>query len=136
RITLGAWVALPALLLFLGCGKANHSERNTVSGVVTLSGRPFEDGIVTLYGPAGEQATGAILPGGRYSIDDPPLGQCEVTVTPPPGFTSPNFSQGADAHSPPKEKASPIPQKYRNRGNGLTVDVKPGGTIFNIAMVP
>jgi len=120
----------------VGCQTAKSPERNTVCGVVKLSGQPFTDGLVTLHGSNGQQATGAILREGRYLIDDPPLGQCEVTVTPIPGFANATADPNADPHAPPKERASRIPIKYRTPGNGLTVEVKPGGTTYDIDMTP
>lgn len=122
------------LALISGCGAAKPVVRDNVSGVVKLSGRIFEHGLVTLHGPDGKQASASILSGGRYLIDDPPLGLCQVTVTPPPGFANANFDANADPHAPPKEQASPIPAKYRTPGNGLSVEVKAGATVYNIEM--
>lgn len=124
------------LALISGCGASKSHERDNVSGTVTLSGRAFEQGIVTLHGPDGKQASGSILAAGRYLIDDPPLGLCQVTVTPPPGFANATFDKNADPHAPPTEKASPIPAKYRTPGNGLSVEVKAGATVYNIEMTP
>lgn len=134
RLGLVTSITFCAVFVVSGCKQATV-ERNTVSGVVTLAGRPFEDGVVTLHGPGGVQAMGSILSGGRYIIDDPPLGLCQVTVSPPPGFATPTLDPNANAHSPPPEASSRIPKKYRTPGNGLSVDVKPGGTVFDIAMV-
>lgn len=131
------WVAMCiAAVGAVGCQSAKPPDRNTVSGVVKLSGQPFTDGIVTLHGSNGQQATGAILGGGRYMIDDPPLGLCQVTVTPIPGFANATQDPNADPHAAPKEKFSSIPIKYRTPGNGLAVEVKTGGTTYDIDMTP
>jgi len=131
--TRAAAVFLAAVMLPLaGCSQP-VKVRDNVSGAVTLDGKPLAAGIVTLHGPEGQTATGAILADGRYSIDDPPMGMCEVTVEGPPGFASPNAVKG-DSHSPPPEAVSSIPKRYGAKGNGLSVEVKPGSTRYDIEL--
>jgi hypothetical protein len=121
-------------LLLVSCAKKAPAVRNNVAGSVKLGSAPLTSGMVTLHGPDGMTATGAVLPDGNYSIDDPPLGVCQVTVTPPSGFTSPNANAGDDSHAPPESRNSPIPAKYHKPGNGLSVDVKPGATKIDIEL--
>jgi hypothetical protein len=116
------------LVILAGCADAPR-PRNNVSGRVRLGGRPFTDGIVTLVGPDGREATASILSDGSYSIDDPPLGLCQVVVRDIPG------GSGLAAHARhPAPAPSCVPKRYQQPGNGFQVEVKPGQVAFDIAM--
>lgn len=129
------WIVLAATFSVTGC-KSEPSPRDNVNGTVMFGTQIIERGIVTLHGPDGNQASAAILPGGRYSIDDPPIGLCQITITPTPGFAVASSSQVNDPHAPPVEVVSSLPKKYAKPGNGLSIEVKPGITNYNIVMTP
>lgn len=115
----------PAVLLVLAGCAAPPAERNNLSGKLTLDGRPLTDGIVTLVGANGQDATSSILADGTYSVDDPPLGTCEVTVRDAP-------RGGPMAHGESADRPARIPSKYQKPGNGLKVDVRPGRAVYDI----
>jgi hypothetical protein len=118
-----------AVLLLAGCSAA-PAARDNLTGRVLLDGVAVADGIVTLHGPDGQDATSSILTDGTYSVDDPPLGTCQITLRDPPGAAGP----AAHGDSPGENGPSRIPDKYARPGNGLQVEVKPGQTVFTIIL--
>ena len=119
-----------AALALVGCGEETP-ERRSLSGEVTLGGRPVTDGLVTLHGPDGTTATGAIRPDGSYSIDDPPEGLCRVSVADVPRGSAEPSAHGEGTTG---VRAPVIPKKYADPDNGLTVDIGPGAEEFAIPL--
>jgi hypothetical protein len=120
---LRGWVVIAAaLVLQPGC-KSDTPVRNNLAGRVLLDGQLINDGIVTLHGPDWGEATSSIRADGTYSIDDPPLGDCKITVRDVPGARP-----GAAEHDPAPEqpRQSRIPFRYEKPENGLHVEVMPG----------
>jgi hypothetical protein len=70
-------LAAGCVLLFVsGCG----SDTATVTGLVTLQGKPVADGSVVFYCADKQIVRGLIGPDGRYSIPNVPFGPATVTV--------------------------------------------------------
>jgi hypothetical protein len=124
------FVCAGLILLFPAGCSGPSAVRNNLSGRVLLDGRPVTDGIVTLHGAAGEQGTSSILPDGTYSVDDPPIGTCQITVQDPPGGAGPD----AHATNPAAVRTSRIPARYRKPGNGLEIEVSPGRSAHDICL--
>jgi hypothetical protein len=120
-------------VLLIGCSNATPTVRNNVSGRVLLDGKPVPEGIVTLHGPNGMTANGSIRPDGFYTIDDPPLGLCQITVEAIPD------PHGVDVHG---EKAgtgtrpSVAPARYAKPGNGLQIEVVAGQHKHDVLLKP
>ncbi len=121
--------AAVTIILIAGCSGA-PTARNNLAGRVLLDGNVINDGIVTLHGPGSAEAISSIRVDGTYSIDDPPLGICQITVR-----DVPSGDGGPVAHGEqPKSQPSRIPAKYERTGNGLQVEVKPGQHSHDIAL--
>lgn len=110
------------LLVSSGCGGGSSEKLGSVSGQVLLKdGRAPDEGLVNLYAPAtGDSAQAALDPNGKFLLKRVPVGEYQVSITPPvelpPG--DPNYVQ---------RPASRIPTKYYSAStSGLSVTVKPG----------
>jgi len=120
-------------VLLAGCGGSGSSA--TISGVVTLDGKPLPAGSVQFASTKSGQAAFANLEGdGRYSVVFPEadLGaEYEVTVGEP---VDDDVDATAIAENPPEKTKRRIPQKYSDRTtSGLKVTIaNPGETEFNI----
>jgi hypothetical protein len=148
-----SWPGRPALrsaVLFLavwvclsGCSKSKtKGPKNSVSGKVTLGGRPVS-GTVTFLGADNQQANSPIQPDGKYMIVDPPVGKVRVAVkaaagmrggaAPLPGGRLPEMpgmpGGGGQVGVPP-------PRKYANPENGLTFEVTGEEQTFDIELRP
>src|SRR5207253_9265284 len=94
-----------AIVLMIGCSPS-PPPRDNLSGTVRLGDQIVVEGIVTLHGSEGRMANSSIRTDGSFSIDDPPLGLCQITgeVVPDP--------TGAYAHGESGGRASPSPLTY------------------------
>jgi hypothetical protein len=69
-----------AVLVVAGCG-GKSGPKNQVSGKVTLNGQPVVGTIK--FSAGGKEKSGAILGNdGAYAVEDPPMGECDVTIEP------------------------------------------------------
>jgi hypothetical protein len=116
-----------------GCA-ANAPPRNSVSGKVTINERLVTEGMVTFHGADGHTANGAIAPNGGYTIDDPPLGLCEITVEAAPGLSYAVDPVEHGVKPDTNTRPSQVPAKYARPGNGLQIDVKPGQHVRNLQL--
>ena len=115
------------VVLMLGCSPS-PPPRDNLSGTVRLGDQIVVEGIVTLHGSDGRTANSSIRTDGSFSIDDPPLGLCQITVEAVPDPT------GAYSHGESGTRPSPIPLKYAKPGNGLQVEITPGQHRHDIAL--
>jgi hypothetical protein len=126
-------VWLPLLFALLcGCSGSNRDKEKTgtVSGTITLDGKPFSDGVINFYdAKQGTAAKGVLQDGGRFTLDAPlPVGTYSVTVL-PPEMPAPQIG------AKPKAAAVNIPEKYRtNQKSDLTAEVKEGENSFKFEM--
>jgi hypothetical protein len=113
-----------------GCGSGGPTM-GRVSGTVTFQGKPLDSGTVTFIATDGKNpnATGAIKPGGTYSLqtsepgDGAVVGDYKVAITDvdPSSFNTP--LPGAPAAVP----KSAIPKLYQDSStSGLTAKVESG----------
>ena len=119
-----------AMLCVAGCGSGDGLDRQTISGTVTLDGKPLTTGVVRLDPTsvsAGTQVS-AMISDGKYSLGK--------DVGPVPGIYKVQISSAEDtkftlpAGKTPGEVATPIakelvPAKY-NVKSDLTMTVKAG----------
>lgn len=99
----------------LGCGGVSTT---TVSGKVTVSGKPANCGAITLAGPQNYVASGYIQPDGTYEIGNAPLGEVKVTIAPAQPMVV--AEAGADPTKRLKVPAArPIPARYASPNNDL-----------------
>lgn len=123
--------------MLLGCGGKEERPSAVIKGVVTLDGKPLEQGSVHFTSPqTGESAYSNLGPGGEYSVKFPAadLGKAyQVSI----GKT---IVEETDAHALAANPAAPltvkIPGKYAERTtSGLTVTVEHGGaTRYDITL--
>lgn len=123
------------LLLFcgvLGCAPAKGS----VSGTVTLDGKPLDNAAVTFHSSGtGPTAYGTTVSSGSYVLqtgarEEVPPGDYLVTVV-----ATEEVSRALDAKSPPQPPKVITPQRYADKStSGLNFTVKPGSNRFDIEM--
>jgi hypothetical protein len=122
----GLSACLAALVLAAaGCGPS----RATVSGKVTVHGKPVTAGTVLFVGANNQMATGTLDGEGRYVAPRVPMGSVKVAVQ----TLRPEQVNGAAANRPkdapplPSRVINlvPVPQKYADpETSELTCDVK------------
>jgi hypothetical protein len=121
---------LPLLLGFtlVGCTPAGPGG-GTVTGNVTMGGRPLPGGMVTFHGPENKTAVATIDPEGKYNGTGVPIGSNKVTVQGPPpspgGVKDPVSGTGGVSIAVPPRYADP-------NQSGLSVEVKLGKQTFPI----
>jgi hypothetical protein len=134
------FLLLAAIFLLPTCLGCNRSglDLQELSGVVSLDGRPIENGSIRFLPVAGDGlASGCVITAGRYRIPlakGLPPGKYRVQI-------SAADQRGIDPHAPPPkmgEEGAPlkelVPEKYNARTE-LQVEVKSGGrNVFDFAM--
>jgi hypothetical protein len=137
RTTSAALLGL-AVSLVSGCGGGGSG---TVSGKVTLSGKPVERGTITFLSEAGNKdAFSAAIQDGQYRTGEMPAGPAKIYLTPLMEMPA-KGAAGGDVRPPPKvvkgEVKSGFPDKYTNHeSSGLSLDVKRGENTFDVNMIP
>ena len=131
-------VAVSAALGAAGCGSGDPHKIASVSGRVTLNGKPLEKATV-MFTPMAAPGTGSAGPAsmgitdadGHYSLKTIALsessgaviGKHRVRITNAGEVWDPDVKKG-----PPPKPANPIPEKYNRLEGGLEFDVPAGGT--------
>jgi hypothetical protein len=149
----------PALLALVapGCGTTNPVAPASISGSVTLKGKPVTGGSVQFYTQSGTPYSASIAADGTYSVADIPLGEtivCVETESINPvhkaskgkeaagreammgGRQAPSGQGGGGGGSKSEEgKYVEIPKKYSNpKTSPLTLNVKNGRQVHNIEL--
>jgi hypothetical protein len=131
---LGLSVCLAALALAAaGCGPSQA----TVSGKVTMQGKPVTAGTVLFVGGDNQIGTGKLDGEGRYVAPSVPMGSVKVAVQTlrPEQVTGAEANRPKDAPPLPSRLTNlvPVPQKYADpETSGLTCDVKQRQQEYNI----
>jgi hypothetical protein len=120
-----------AFALVFACGCASAPANATVTGTVTLEGKPVTGGTISFIPPAGNTVTAAINPDGTYVAEGVPVGDALVAVHPP--------AQDDDARNRPKKFGTPSPPppppwpaRYTDGTTSrLTHTVPPGPSTYN-----
>jgi hypothetical protein len=116
RVTVSVLAGL--ILAATGCGPGEV----VVSGIVTLNGKPLEDGYIAfrpLPATATSEAKGGPIKGGTFQVKARP-GQYQVEITATQAATGP---KGALGVTPPP--TSLIPERYNGKSE-LTKEVRAG----------
>lgn len=100
-------IAAVGIVLQAGCGKPATTA--SVTGNVTVAGKPVTGGMVRFYANDGRSVGGQIDSSGRYSVADAPLGANKVTVVTSHLKGTGKPDRFADMSKPP-EDALPDPQ--------------------------
>ncbi len=138
------------LLALAGCGSADGLNRGgDLSGQVTLDGKALGGGRVEIFSEDGKNSVACqIRPDGSYTLNEPPLGPCKITVktsylkgmpTAAPGGKGGKGVAGSSAGMIfPKDVGlvyTPIPPKYEDPARtDLAVTVEPGKQKHDIAL--
>ncbi len=125
-----------ALVLSAGCSKGGrNTPTGTVSGAVTMNGKPLSDATVTFFGENdGDTAVGTLQADGTYTLKygtgfSIPVGDYRVAIVtgPPAGTPGPDPSDLMKSMTPPGAGKSSVPEKYRNpKTSGLIAVVAEG----------
>ena len=120
------------LLACLGCGSGDELPRESISGTVTLEGKPLASGFITFSPTAGQPTqSGGVIADGAFSVprDQGPVpGPYSISIK--AGATEAKLSPDEEAtgmpgHVPP-QPIDPIPARYNSKTT-LSAEVEEGG---------
>lgn len=77
-------------LVLAGCGGVDYKSRGKVSGKVSVNGKNLTVGSVLFINKDGVNGSASIDATGNYTMNDAPVGECQVTVTVPKLPPDPN----------------------------------------------
>lgn len=124
-----AWLLVVVGVMAAGCSSSvdEGGDKNTLSGSVTLDGKPAEYGMIVAVGPDGREVSGPRMANGSYRIVNPPTGALKFKFAggPPP-------APGDNV----KAVAGSIPAKYLSTKNELGFDYNGGRQKYDIALQP
>ena len=131
----GSWITLVCVsLLLAGCGgPGNNKPTGTVSGKVTMNGKPLEGGSIVFFAEkGGDSASGSVMKDGTYSLKhgkgfSVPAGDYRVALS-PVNVDAPAPDPTDLMNNPKKyEPNNSIPEKYLDSTtSGLVAVVKAG----------
>jgi hypothetical protein len=127
-------IAALCCALLPACNSSSGPPRYQVSGKVTYSGQPVEEGTITFAdATTGQVNEGLLSPGGSY-FTELPAGSFKVSITPPLVETK------GTGDSPPdqiEKNVTNIPKKYRRQeSSGLTADIAKDKRTFDFDLKP
>ncbi|VTU00806.1 unnamed protein product [Gemmataceae bacterium] len=126
----------------LGCSQ----DPGSVSGEVTVGGKPLPGGVISFHSEVGNhEVINAPIKDGKYTVSGVPSGNAIVTVgnlRPLPG-AAPKAAPAGDGAAAPKAgprraaPTGPVPARYGDPGtSGLTIVVQPGDQTFPVVLSP
>lgn len=122
RVLRAVVLAAVGAVLVVGCGDKS-SSMGTVSGEVTVDGKPLEEGNITFTAPNGKIYSGKIQ-GGKYTDVKTEPGSNKVQLYERrPGPKKMSYSGPGGSLQETVEEG--LPEKY-NAKSDLTLDVQPG----------
>jgi len=122
------WSAYAAVLVLMvvgssviGCGRGSKPT-GTVSGTVTLDGRPYADASVIFFSPAtGQGGSANINPDGTFQLPKP-IAVGEYIV-----YLAPRLEEDPAAEPKPVSIDSTVPEKYWSEASSdIRCEIKPG----------
>lgn len=104
-----------SILCFTGCGEAHRYRYASVSGQVTLDGKPIQQGRIAFFpGEPGRGAGGnAPIVDGVYQLTEVPLGRIAFTFS--ASVDTGKYIEGPGGNKEP-ERINPVPERYRTEG--------------------
>lgn len=131
------WIAVTGLVLsgfILGCGSGGfNAPTGTVSGKVTINGKPLTDATIVFMGEGnGETGMAPLQADGTYTLKygagfSVPAGDYRVALTSTPPNAPPPDPAALMANPEKYKPNESIPEKYRDATtSGLIAVVKPG----------
>jgi hypothetical protein len=123
------WViGVGVMLAVVGCGGTG-----TVSGKVTLNGKPLPGGVVYVHDSEGQSRSGGITKEGTYAVSNIAPGTAKINVLTLSSMPSVRDPQGGGKN--PLGEYVPIPAKYMDfTTSGLGLEVKSGKQDYDIKM--
>lgn len=125
-------------LTIVGCGDApsDQPDLGTVTGKITMNGKPLSDVMVVFSPESGRSSMGLTDAEGNYELEyvgdtmGAKVGQHKISITTAQNDSSEEESGGEEGGTPAKET---IPPAY-NTQTTLTEEVKPGENIINFTL--
>jgi len=134
---------LTIALLVLGCGVREYRRPETgasLEGTVTYAGKSVPAAMIIVAGQSGG-ATGNIGEGGRYHVDNAPVGEVKLAVNTDAAKGQMQGQKMAQAYQGGKGGAKPaaafldVPKKYQDpNSSGITTTIKAGANTFDIVL--
>ena len=121
------FLGLASIALITGCG---GPETSTVTGAVTVDGKPLDKGVITFTSPDGKTATAEIKSGNYEARTSPGTNRVQISAPVVTG-TRPEYN-APDAPRVEITEES-LPERYHTKSD-LTMDVKPGRNIKDWAV--
>ena len=152
RIRISALVLAALATLVSGCGSSGDLGLNKggqISGQVTIDGKPVTAGTVIIFSANDQHSSsGPINEYGKYTVKEPPLGNCTISVRTSNmrgsvrGKAGPQGTAGSGSAGmvlpPPEERGLtyvPTPERYEDqKTSGLTVEIKSGNQEHDIPL--
>lgn len=132
---LAPWLLLAAVCL-IGCGPP---PKGTVSGKITVNGKPLPEGLITFLSQVGKkEVSNAKIKNGEYQTDEMLAGPAKIVIIPTLAQETIPVDKG-DVRPPPKGKAKSldVPSKYQDANtSGLEITVNAGANTFDKDLVP
>jgi hypothetical protein len=118
------------VILATGCGKKLPYESATVSGAVTIDGKPVAKGEVTFSPAAGGKGSvvGAEISAGRYRCEGVPVGKLRVSLVAQSAETQTIMDRSVDPPQPRQVPVDILPEKYQQ---GLDFEVAASGEVMH-----
>jgi hypothetical protein len=128
--------AFAALVLLLPLAAGCVKPFGSVSGEVTLDGKPLSTGYITFTPADGKgPIIGGPVANGRFDVQNIPAGSKVVSVQPTVPAPSGEMSSGdAYAKDAKAAKAAAKPISSEVTGNGQALDVAAGPQTFNVTL--
>jgi hypothetical protein len=138
---LAACLLLGLLLGGVGCG---GRAKGTVSGKITVNGKPLSRGLITFLSQVGtKDPHNAAIINGEYKTDPIPVGPAKILVVPAlrtPSEQPPEEAKGGDRlprSRPTAKTADAVPEKYQSGNTSpLEMTIKPGENDFSKDLAP
>jgi hypothetical protein len=121
------FLRLASVVFLAGCG---GPETFTITGVVTVDGKPLDKGVIMFTSPDGKSATVEIKGGNYEARTSPGMNRVQISAPIVTG-TRPEYN-APDAPRVEITEES-LPERYHTKSD-LTVDVKPGRNIKDWAV--
>jgi len=121
------------LLVACGCNKSSTS----ISGMITIDGKPAPTGSISLLPTGGGATEGSTIENGKYQIADLEAGTYRAVIT---AFEESQFAENSADLAAAAEAGRPAsPPLFRDlaigaAGNNVEIEIKPGSQVRDFAL--